>query len=934
MSPTDPRRRVSLWKSVAFAVCPALIALTVLSASLVVSWWLGWGVARQRIGPVPAAEAYLAYRCRQAMAWEASGRLDEAAKEYEAVRAATSPGLKGAADAGLRRVAAKVSSPGFAALVSAEAILATLRTVAIGAILLLVLLVVLRLWPRRGWMLGEFEVPGSADSPLALELRSAVADTVTAVQLTYRAPDAAQRLLRERLDVPGLALPGGSLSAVTSALSGLGDLKVMGVGFSLDKLARAAGDWLPQQRHVIGGRLAEFDGGWSASATMERLPDHEIVETWVARESEIAGMEPTADAPDAELPAWLVSTAEAFAAERPQVDESASADADEKVRQGRRRAWALGKLLAYKLLFHELARLGRLPTSQSLAEFYLFSEALRAASSYAREFDTAALAHAIRCLERLVETSNTQNALARYNLGTLYLSRGDAADAVRTFRDLDEQLAGTATPQLVRLVGAVEQHVTGDPLLEESRLLAYLKTTHPEELNEAWLSLKGGILQQAVDRLEDVGDWLRLKNAEVRAGDEQAVDGLIHFLKKLATCEQIEEVSTFFEGMGEGRESVRAFARALAEPESAAGHAWSTLQSKFSRKRLEQAFRTLDFFYDDLWFLVKNKKRREQTIIVDAGRAVVDGAKALGEVRAGIQPGILDGMLTALQKRLDAQEWTEALKAAKVVRSLTKPADLAEARSIIEELLKTTTYRVSRRSGDPYSDELGEVRKILRANAGLRLRCLYNLALANFQTFESDGCYRAVLSSFQVRQALQTGKDVLMPGIDRAELSALADCLEYQALFRIHTEAEAIMPWLFDGDAARKFAIRNARAEAAKKFSDDSFLNSCLFNFELNVRPKVYAYRASASVDVKIAAHETLGLWARYRHEKEPAQPDESADHFATALAIQPRANTYAYLAESVYDRKSPDEARKLLRLALKLSPRHALAHRLQDLMA
>jgi hypothetical protein len=934
VKPTDQRERVSLWKLVGFAVWPALIAVVVTGASLIASWELGRGVAGQRVGPVSGHEGYLAYRWRHGMSLEASGSLAEAAKEYEAARAATSPALKAAAAVGLRRVATKAGSPRFAALASAEATLGALRKIAVGVIVVLGVLVALRLWPRRGWMLGEFEVPGSADSPLAAELRRSVVETVTAVQLAYRAPDVTHRLLRERLDVPGLAPPGGSLEAVTSALSGIGDLKIIGVGFSLDKLARAAGDWLPQQRYVVGGRLGESDGEWSASATMERLPDHEPVERWEALESDLAGLDPRPDAPDAGLAAWLITTAGAFGSGAAKAEGASAADSGDEMSRGRRRASALGKLLAYKILFRELTRRGGSLKAHSLLEFYLFTEALLSAFRYAAESDAAALIHGVRCLERLVETSNTQNRLAHYNLGILYLSRGDAESAVRTFQEIDEQIAADVNPGLSRLVAAVNNEVTGGAFVEPSPFLAYLRKAHTEETDEARFNLNGGIYQQVADVLKDLGLWLNVKNANIREDDKQAVDVVLHLLKKLSKHEGTTEVSTFFKGMGAGEEAIRGFARESAEPDKAAGQALATLQSAFCSDELKKVFRAVDLFYDELWFLVHNNKRRAQTIIVDAREAAERGAAELGALPTSVGPKVLDDLRTALRKQLEEEKWAEALKTAKLIRSLTSPANREEARSIIEELLRTTTYRVPRRPRDPYSDELGRVRDAIKNNAVLKLRCLYNLALANFQTFEPEGLYKAYLYAFQTGRELEEGKDLSMPSKDREELAALANCLDYQAVFRIHTEAEDSMPWLFDGDATRKFELQKRRVDAAGQVMSKSLIENFVFNFEISELSKFYSYRTSASVDVRIAAHETLGLWSRYRHEMDAAQPDASADYFATALTISPRANLYAYLAESTYDRKSPEEARKLLRLALRLSPRHALALRLQTLMA
>ncbi len=81
--------------------------------------------------------------------------------------------------------------------------------------------------------------------------------------------------------------------------------------------------------------------------------------------------------------------------------------------------------------------------------------------------------------------------------------------------------------------------------------------------------------------------------------------------------------------------------------------------------------------------------------------------------------------------------------------------------------------------------------------------------------------------------------------------------------------------------------------------------------------------------DIRASAFETLGLWVRYQREQDWKADIDPEIYFQSALALRIWANTRVYLAESIH-KKDPEEARRLVNLALAQAPQHALALRLQ----
>jgi hypothetical protein len=161
-----------------------------------------------------------------------------AAREYQAVGAASSQALKLNAETGLIRVLRKFDDPRFSHLIAAHRWALAWRIHSWLPLAVLIGALVFLNRRRQGWAVAEFEVSGVKDTGLADQVRRSIVDAIDSIRSTYETAARDSMLLAERVPVPSVAPPESSFTKLTAGLSELGDVQVASVGISLEKVAR------------------------------------------------------------------------------------------------------------------------------------------------------------------------------------------------------------------------------------------------------------------------------------------------------------------------------------------------------------------------------------------------------------------------------------------------------------------------------------------------------------------------------------------------------------------------------------------------------------------------------------------------------------------------------------------------------------------------
>jgi tetratricopeptide (TPR) repeat protein len=254
-------------------------------------------------------------------------------------------------------------------------------------------------------------------------------------------------------------------------------------------------------------------------------------------------------------------------------------------------------------------------------------------------------------------------------------------------------------------------------------------------------------------------------------------------------------------------------------------------------------------------------------------------------------------------------DWTAAEKILDFLVDYTQPEDKFKAERIGRQLvlglrppwpLRWFFYR-----NFPEFRRLSEWRDSMQTS--FYIDCRYNYAVACFMSFRPAGLLEAIETAGDLKKRLASKETSIKDPNRSREMRALAACLEIQSaavflrgLRRFETIAEC-QRVCFKKEHEIREHLEALEKEHGRELTD---------------------WMSRGSAAVRATAHKTLGMLTMHRF---PHQVETAAPYFESALEIQPSVNAYVYLAETRL-KQDPVEARKLLELALKLSPRHAFA--------
>jgi uncharacterized protein HemY len=179
-------------------------------------------------------------------------------------------------------------------------------------------------------------------------------------------------------------------------------------------------------------------------------------------------------------------------------------------------------------------------------------------------------------------------------------------------------------------------------------------------------------------------------------------------------------------------------------------------------------------------------------------------------------------------------------------------------------------------------------------------------------SFRPGGLLEALETAEDLKKRLGSRETGIKDPNRAREMRALAACLEIQS-------AVVLLRVLRRFEMSREF-LRTA--EQRVRFKQEDEIRQHLKALEKEHDRDLTEWMSHDSPGVRATALKTLGMLTMHKF---PDQLEKAAPYFESALEIQPSVNAYVYLAEAKLE-QDPVEAKKLLELALKLSPRHVLA--------
>ena len=709
---------------------------------------------------------------------------------------------------------------------------------------------ILALWllsylPRRpGIAIGEFAKSSSAGDDESQEVRRGLSNAISEIHIAHSEAAGQPSLLSERFNPPGIETQAFASDDLSRFLSGLADVQVVrSLNLPVKALADIASHFLNRRQFLISGSVSVNGERVSAIARLTNLRTHSLVRQWEASKQDFDGLR--IDSPSAR----------------------------------NEQAFQLGRLLAYQILF-ELLRMNTQIRAKNWRSFYHVTESRRLDSGHAEQ--------AIQCLRNALDFIDPSYDLARFNLGRLYLARGDWDAARREFEALTDRIASEADHSIRTAFERIEAGATST-----ARLVNWIHRRKVDRIN---LFRKGAPIYRVRDRIAKLPEQL-----ESRDEDASGKPRVYRALRSIQN-ENLERLINSYKDIADHVEQLKSVDPVV--PKTAI----EVLQEIFDPDAVETVHFKVEMFWS---FLGVKKLLAEHSGEEDFLKAEIRELKELSnqakihEVKAAVE---------VLAVLLGKRDWRAAEHHIDFMLKWLQPVDEHEARALERELVVGAASRMG--WVIPWIDtafpEFREIREWERSQkTSFYADCGYNLAVAHYCSFRPAGFLKAVVLARRLQAQLRAGSS----GSDRKrrqELKSLAMLLEMQASSQFLNPPETDADWAGERVKAAvdlRWELRTDPERIEKQLRE---------GIEGHSR-EIHAAMHNRSAGVRAAAYKTWGLCN---------ESTAAASYFEKALEIQPSINAYVYLAAAKID-TAPKESRRLLEFAIRESPQHELAKRL-----
>jgi tetratricopeptide (TPR) repeat protein len=481
----------------AIAVILAILAMVLLLAISI--WPFGQQVPTYSFGQVTDEQEERVLHLELGLMYEQSGLPSEAQNEYEQAFGTQNDDITVAAKERLRRVLVQQQNPWLRLQSSSRTFL---LWIAENGIKLLVACVAAFLaWRLTSCMLrstGYLILPFQdyAGSKLGMSMARLMHSTVQNARLIHLRGEAGIFALSENLGIPNFGVLDEGLSARTKALTVIDSFKVGSIDLPLGQLGLAIQQWMSLRGHILGGNIFRFGSRLLLEAgvynTRSKCTDH----VWRAQGTVVDGV-----------------------------------DVSEQIAD-------LSSDLAYQIIYDLCSHL----EANSWRSFRLFTEALGEMQQYqAEKSDLDVLANAARKLEEVISV-DPGYLLAKHNLGIIYNSLGDYAQAVSMFREVKtadgwlkleatynlgvayyHQFQDWAYDQAIQQFQEVSEQLTGRKARRSHRRLLALVHCGFANVHARQVGRKGVCVQE-------LSDWVRkhCKEAMSLAHEDREIEASIH----------------------------------------------------------------------------------------------------------------------------------------------------------------------------------------------------------------------------------------------------------------------------------------------------------------------------------------------------------------------------------------------------------------------
>jgi hypothetical protein len=547
-------------------------------------------------------------------------------------------------------------------------------------------------------------------------------------------------------------------------------------------------------------------------------------------------------------------------------------------------------VLAHRILFDLVRRRTTGLQTKSWKSFFYLTESLRAVqrcSVDASELD--ATDYAIDCMRRVVYELDPSHRLARFNLGLLYLAAGKAADAANEFDILVQRIE--AQPELL-INTAFEKLKARAQGTGRSAFWNAVKEKIAPDLREIQRLEIGSPIYTLRQELEELPEQLiRLELTDEGKAPFEKLSAQIDRDKTRQLVELFDELKD---------RTARLISSDIEERSKAIAEVESLLDEELFR----EVHRTLSIRISVDW-LKATSEFDDETL----RKRISELVNLAGQVRLLL----VKAPLETIARLLNARKWSEASQAVNAGITLTQPADPYKSRQLAHTLVMGLNERLSKQQVTELHREIPEFARLrdwlVESRGRFHLECLYNRALSLYQAFTQDSLVQALDRAHWLLQKF----DELPGRIEARDIRSLTLCLYLQIAIRIALAYD-------EGPPDEKIELihdMDGLYWTVGRWPKDLLQDIDKENYDTVVK-----LTDEPSSAVKACALSTLGLRAHYNRSP------EALTFLEASVDQRPWADTYVFLAE-VKMAEQPDEARRLLQIALKLCPNHALAKRL-----
>lgn len=856
-------------------------------------------------GELLMSELNFAEQVSQGVLLERQGDLQGALQKYQSAEKSRIDTTRNYSHMGLQRVQQRLSYPLWQPVYMLNNFL--IKTpqwilLAVGTVLAILglLFVYYRIPITPGFAIGEFNTPKSIDKELefGIEVRQTLADTIALIQLTHRTAQEALPLLTERLVVPNFGLSGGDKEEVLQALFELGDAPVLQTtGISIAKLLNIFQLASQRRQYILIGSLNKLDDQWYLSAKAIDTRNRGLINQWEIRQSELAELTFSSD-------------------ESNRVVQAVTDQAANIIRK-------LSRALAYKILYTILKQNAPSLEAKSWKSFYHLTEGLWGLQEFS--IDSSAKDprdRAVMHLERLVNQLDYGNRLARFDLGLFYMLQGDITKVQHVF----DYLKSSIDAQPEALLDKIYKNLIENKSEGKSMISRYLWKKYAKEFKDISLQHRGGVLPGMANSwkqfLPEIGDYLR--NPGLKAFNKLSIttslklyldddDIRISFRKLARLSENSSTVDATKSIMGileDGDEAqLIQLIKSLKGEDEETRAAWEEISKVLDEKHIQELSREFHRIETELDLLkIMDSFLEDEQKVKDLARKILELAKKA-------QPPIIRRFLAGLVNRLLEDDWKKVEIIRGALRQYLIQSSPYESRFHLQRLLlDTDAPRLIRFYALLQPEKTGDYLALYDWQYSKRqpiyVESLYNLAQGHYLAFSPAGFTKSIEICEVLIEHLKIRDKLAVDPRRCDELSKIAICLTINSWIRLYLLHWSTLELDYMSDEKDSHSL----SDISKELDE---IEKGYFSKHLNIQ-NVLDLTRDKSIDVRVAACETMGLWTAYKNHYIGEDHDV---YFKSALSLRSWASSYIYIAESRAARKEYFDALQLLKIAKQQMP-------------